>query len=398
MKLKCQFSSEVSLALEPLSSLQTGTSLLFEHTKSLSDLIWSETCGHFVLNKFLRTYIAALLQLVFSPTCRKLLQTDSKTYDRLWCCNELEKVLKNVFKPLVFSQLFSLQGVRDIPLSKTNNSENLGFNAMIIDGERYEADKRHIAPVWFRNACGRVITDLTISDRQNGVFHLLETVLIDDGRDGNDVNRLDARAKSLAETVCTIPKNIGRKQYLDNVVPQIVDIISRMVSLVTPVEVDIVQDQFKKFSVHAVYILFKRHVDYFQQFVCPRLNILSFSDLNFDPGRVIIAGTELRRIVQLWDLVLFIDSPGFKESSKKELVNAFSAHTTLQILINCLAQCSSSMNCPAFLEKLTNVTSELLGLMECNSVKSVVNGWICNVCANGWFLSFELDKNGDICG
>ena len=110
-------------------------------------------------------------------------------YDRLWCCNELEKVLKNVFKPLLLSHLFTLQGVRELPTSNAKDSESLAFNATVVNGKRHEPTKHHIAPVWFRNACGRVITDLTVSDRQNGVLHLLETVLVDDGKDGNNDSR-----------------------------------------------------------------------------------------------------------------------------------------------------------------------------------------------------------------
>ena len=167
-----------------------------------------------------------------------------------------------------------------------------------------------------------------------------------------------------------------------------------MASLVTPLEVDIVQEQYKKFCVHAVYILFKRHFDHFQQLVTPKLNISRFSSLNFEPGRTVLHGSEIRRLVLLWDLILFIDSPNFKETSRRELVEALVSQETLIALITCVVQVSSYAKTPACLEKMRSVTFELSGLLSKDKFLDVINEWVSNPCVNGWFVCFEVTTDG----
>ena len=392
MSSRCKLASEVSSSLKNISSspIQSVKHLEF-NLKCLSTLIWSDSCGYFLFNKFLPEFLAGVMQLVFSPLCRKLLTTDQQAYDRLFFCTELDKLMKNSFKPVLLSELFVLQGCH-----KGKGELSEGFNVSSVPDSKIKRVKLPNAPVWLRNACGRVVSDTLWSDSKTGVLSLLDTVLTDN----NDFKAVDVmaltRIDAVADIVLTVPKHKVKDDYLNLVVPQIWAIFCQCCSKVTSLNSEQALENYKKFSVTAIYTLYHKHKSFWESFVLSKFNDEELTTQTEVKVAETITSERTHQIVNWFDLLLSTPVRSDNSSFKIEVIDSLIKSSAFAVLFHFVWQFYSSNVKQPLCKRAMNIVSDMI--CACTMPLIVLNDWLHMICSSGVWIQFEFSKGNTLTG
>ena len=348
------------------------------------------------------------MQLTFSPHYRKVLQNDSKAYDRLFFCDELEKLMKNCYKAILLSELFILQGA-----SKDSNSD-FGFNSSRVTDVKTKRVKLKPAPNWLRISCGKVISDTLWLDSKSGVICLLETLLVESGNFKNDQKMVDERIQVVAEIVLTIPKHKEKNEYLRVVVAQIWYLFCQVSAKVSFMNTTSNQESYKKFAIVAIHKLFVMHNSFWMEFIVPKFENLAISELNFDSlincGEV-VSNERFHAFVNWYDLLLtsvnlnrsqlaLVNNPQNAEQNEdyaEQLRQVLSATGSFNMLMTFLFQKYAGFRNFDVCQTIIKIVADILSCLGENAVQ-LIERWVEDLCELRICVEFDLNSDGNITG
>ncbi|XP_039619449.1 transport and Golgi organization protein 6 homolog [Polypterus senegalus] len=218
---RSQFGAEVTNATTHVTH-SSGTHRLLITCRVLLDIADHPSLGSMVMTRNLGDILAALCQLGYCPNRKKEDEhvSDQKSQtlnleERSECRKALQRLLSQVYQPLIVQELLILQGGgKQVRLSRNSDSKQL----------------RAPAPPWLRRLCGQLLSERLI--QTNGMQAVVRGIL--EGAGAGAVGGKDAEAAaadwrkcdSVARILAACPQqSLSVDDYYKHVCPQVLDML-----------------------------------------------------------------------------------------------------------------------------------------------------------------------------
>uniref|UniRef100_A0A8C4X7P0 Transport and golgi organization 6 homolog n=1 Tax=Erpetoichthys calabaricus TaxID=27687 RepID=A0A8C4X7P0_ERPCA len=206
---RSQFGAEVINATTHVTH-SSGTHRLLITCRVLLDIADHPSLGSMVMTRNLGDILAALCQLGYCPNRKKEDEHSLNLEERSECQKVLQRLLSQVYQPLIVQELLILQG----------------GGKQVCDSKQLRAP----APPWLRRLCGQLLSERLI--QTNGVQAVVRGIL--EGAGAGAVGGKDAEAAaadwrkcdSVARILAACPQqSLSVDDYYKHVCPQVLDML-----------------------------------------------------------------------------------------------------------------------------------------------------------------------------